>query len=209
VIDGEIVALDQEGKPGFHLLLGYGGEAAEIVLYAFDLLMIRGKDVRLWPLEERRGHLFGIARQLPASIRYSERFDTPLRDLISTVGQHPPNSNSRVTSRHLRSGEDRDAALHVEFVAAVGVDMVPDRRGDGEPVAWREPIGPMGLGENLLKHEDVDEDHAILKQVQAEHADLLILAPVANQLAASGEEHEVIGTVPVLDDIEPIIDFPS
>lgn len=42
----------------FHLLLGYGGEAAEVVLYAFDLLMFRGKDVRLWPLEERRGRLF-------------------------------------------------------------------------------------------------------------------------------------------------------
>ena len=54
VIDGEIVALDQEGKPAFHLLLGYGGEAAEIVVYAFDLLMFQGKDLRLWPLEERR-----------------------------------------------------------------------------------------------------------------------------------------------------------
>jgi ATP-dependent DNA ligase len=29
VIDGEVVALDQEGKPAFHLLVGYGGEAAE------------------------------------------------------------------------------------------------------------------------------------------------------------------------------------
>jgi DNA ligase D-like protein (predicted ligase) len=87
VIDGEIVALDREGKPAFHLLLGYRGEAAEVVLYAFDLLMFRGKDVRLWPLEERRGHLFEIARQLPASIRYSESFDTPLPDLISTVRQ--------------------------------------------------------------------------------------------------------------------------
>jgi hypothetical protein len=100
-------------------------------------------------------------------------------------------------------------ALHVEFVAAVGIDVVPDQRGDGVPVAWREPIGPMGLGENLLKHEGVDEDHAVLKQVQAEHADLLILAPIAGELAASGEEHEVIGAVPVLDDVEPIVDFPS
>jgi ATP-dependent DNA ligase len=41
-------------SPAFHLLLGYGGEAAEVVLYVFDLLMFRGKDVRLWPLEEGR-----------------------------------------------------------------------------------------------------------------------------------------------------------
>jgi ATP-dependent DNA ligase len=34
-----------------------GSEAAEIVLYTFDLLMLRGTDVRLWPLDERRERL--------------------------------------------------------------------------------------------------------------------------------------------------------
>jgi hypothetical protein len=40
--------------------LGYDGEAAEVVLYAFDLLMFRGKDVRLWPSRggAPRGSLF-------------------------------------------------------------------------------------------------------------------------------------------------------
>jgi hypothetical protein len=40
---------------------GYDGEAAEVVLYAFDLLMFRGKDVRLWPSSRGgppRGSLF-------------------------------------------------------------------------------------------------------------------------------------------------------
>jgi len=54
IIDGEIVALDPAGKPSFGLLQGFGSEASALVLYAFDLLMLRGKDVRLWPLEERR-----------------------------------------------------------------------------------------------------------------------------------------------------------
>jgi hypothetical protein len=36
----------------------YDGEGAEVVVYAFDLLMFRGKDVRLWPLEGRPGDLF-------------------------------------------------------------------------------------------------------------------------------------------------------
>ena len=65
----------------------------------------------------------------------------------------------------------------------------------------------MGSGENLLQHEGVDEDHAVLKQVQAQHAEFLVLATVAAEFAAPGEEHEVIGIVPVLDDIEPIVDF--
>lgn len=52
VIDGEIVALDEHGKPSFNLLQGLGGEASAILLYTFDLLMLRGKDVRLRPLDE-------------------------------------------------------------------------------------------------------------------------------------------------------------
>ena len=56
VIDGEVVALDENGKPSFNLLQGFGNAQA-IVLYAFDLLMLRGKDVRLWPLEEQRGQV--------------------------------------------------------------------------------------------------------------------------------------------------------
>jgi bifunctional non-homologous end joining protein LigD len=53
VIDGEIVALDEKGKPSFNLLQGFGNAQA-IVLYAFDLLMLNGKDVRMWPLVDRR-----------------------------------------------------------------------------------------------------------------------------------------------------------
>jgi hypothetical protein len=40
------------------LFAGYGGEAAEVMLYAFDLLMFWGKDMRLWPFEARRSRLF-------------------------------------------------------------------------------------------------------------------------------------------------------
>src|SRR5438105_12377807 len=42
VVDGEIVALDENGKPSFNLLQGFGSAQA-IVLYAFDLLMMQGK----------------------------------------------------------------------------------------------------------------------------------------------------------------------
>ena len=87
VIDGEIVALDQHGKPSFNFLQGFG-EAAGIVLYTFDLLMLRGKDIRSWPLEKRREQLHEIGRQLPPEIRYSERFDAPLPELKAVVRQH-------------------------------------------------------------------------------------------------------------------------
>jgi DNA ligase D-like protein (predicted ligase) len=88
VIDGEIVALDETGKPSFNLLQGFGGGASAIVLYAFDLLMWRGQDVRLSPLEERREQLRQIIPHLPEAIRFSETFDVPLSELIREVRQH-------------------------------------------------------------------------------------------------------------------------
>ena len=88
VIDGEIVALDESGKPSFNLLQGFGGRASAIVLYAFDLLMLRGSDVRLLPLEEHREQLREIVHRMPDTIRYSETFNVPLPELMQTVRKH-------------------------------------------------------------------------------------------------------------------------
>jgi bifunctional non-homologous end joining protein LigD len=74
VIDGEVVALDEHGRPSFDMLQGLGTGIPIIVLYAFDMLMLRGRDVRLWPLEERRGQLRELVSTLPDLIRYSETF---------------------------------------------------------------------------------------------------------------------------------------
>jgi bifunctional non-homologous end joining protein LigD len=77
VIDGEIVALDEHGKPSFDLLQGIGMGEPLIVLYAFDLLMPRGKDLRLCPLQDRRSELRAIRHNLPDTARYSETFAVP------------------------------------------------------------------------------------------------------------------------------------
>ena len=87
VIDGEIVALDERGNHSFNLLQGIG-EPAAAVMYAFDLLMLRGKDMRLWPLEERRQQLHEITRHLLDNIGFSETFTVPLSELVSAVRQH-------------------------------------------------------------------------------------------------------------------------
>jgi ATP-dependent DNA ligase len=57
-------------QEGHQWRCGYGGETAKVVLFAFDLLMFGGKDVRPWPLEERRGSLFerGRMRKSTASL---------------------------------------------------------------------------------------------------------------------------------------------
>jgi bifunctional non-homologous end joining protein LigD len=105
IIDGEIVALDEHHKPSFNLLQGLGSPE-EIVLYAFDLLMLDGRDVRPWPLDERREKLRQLINSLPATIRYSETFNVPLAELTSAVRKNHLEGivAKRVTSQY-RSGE--------------------------------------------------------------------------------------------------------
>src|SRR5689334_12988179 len=59
-IDGEIVAIDERGRPSFQALQHRGGQRAHIVYYAFDLLHLEGKNLTGRPLEERRTKLAEI-----------------------------------------------------------------------------------------------------------------------------------------------------
>ena len=85
--------------------------------------------------------------------------------------------------------------------------MAPDQRRQGRVVAWRHGLLPARARQDLLDHEGVDVDHAVLNQVQREHADLVVLAAIAGHLTAPGEEHEVCGAVPLLDDVQPLVDL--
>ncbi len=73
VIDGEIVALDENGTPRFELL--HGGRGA--VLFAFDLLWLDGQDLRARPLEERRDLLVSVLSNAPEGVRLAERVEGP------------------------------------------------------------------------------------------------------------------------------------
>ena len=58
VVDGEIVAVDANGRPSFQALQHRSGHPDHIVtFYAFDLLHLDGRDLTGEPLSERRGHL--------------------------------------------------------------------------------------------------------------------------------------------------------
>ena len=45
VIDGELVALDEEGKPSFNALQNYDATATTIVYYVFDVMVFKSRDV--------------------------------------------------------------------------------------------------------------------------------------------------------------------
>jgi DNA ligase D-like protein (predicted ligase) len=64
VVDGEIVAVDGQGRPSFQALQNRGSFPQHtIVFYAFDLLHVDGKDITRLPLEERKARLADVVRE--------------------------------------------------------------------------------------------------------------------------------------------------
>ena len=59
MVDGEVVALDEAGRPLFNALQNYGSSKAPLLYYVFDVLTIRGRDVTGEPLSSRREFLDG------------------------------------------------------------------------------------------------------------------------------------------------------
>ncbi len=86
VIDGEIVALDETGRPSFKTLQNFGSGPAPLHFYVFDVLILAGRSVMNEPLIQRRAML--EARVLPnlsEPIRYSPQLEASLNDLIQSV----------------------------------------------------------------------------------------------------------------------------
>jgi bifunctional non-homologous end joining protein LigD len=86
VVDGEIVVLDEQGKPDFNALQGWKRYRDENVIfyYVFDLLWLDGYDLRNIPLIERKEIL---SQLVPGNslIRYSDYIEQYGRELFDTV----------------------------------------------------------------------------------------------------------------------------
>jgi bifunctional non-homologous end joining protein LigD len=85
VVDGEIVALDEAGKPSFNALQNYGSAATPLVYYVFDVLVLKGRDLRGQTLEQRRAKLDKVLSPLDEPIRASPVLPGSLNDLIRAV----------------------------------------------------------------------------------------------------------------------------
>jgi DNA ligase D-like protein (predicted ligase) len=86
VIDGEIVALDEAGRPSFGALQNAVSSTTPIVYFVFDVLVLAGRNVMSEPLEARRKLL--ERRVLPTlgdPVRYIGELDATLRDLVESV----------------------------------------------------------------------------------------------------------------------------
>lgn len=86
VVDGEIVAFDETGRPSFGALQNYGSPTAPVAYYLFDVMVLGGRDVTGERLDARRRLL--EERVLPTvtePVRYAAPFDADLQVLIDSV----------------------------------------------------------------------------------------------------------------------------
>src|SRR5213594_38942 len=87
VIDGEVVALDDEGRSSFQLLQAreMEGRKSPIYLYAFDLLQLDGKSLIGLPLEARKNVLEKLCAGAGEPIRYSGAIGNDAKRLLEEV----------------------------------------------------------------------------------------------------------------------------
>ncbi len=81
VVDGEIVALDENGAPDFAALQAAlsDEDTGRLIFFAFDLLFVDGEDLRKQPLADRKERLHdilskAIGKKTSSLIRYVEHF---------------------------------------------------------------------------------------------------------------------------------------
>lgn len=87
VIDGEIVALDEEGRSSFQLLqaLEIEGRKSPLRFYVFDLLQLDGKSLLQLPLEQRKQLLGKLCEAVGDPIRYSGEIGGDAKSLLAEV----------------------------------------------------------------------------------------------------------------------------
>ncbi|HYF07747.1 MAG TPA: DNA ligase D, partial [Acetobacteraceae bacterium] len=87
ILDGELVAPDDEGNPDFAQLQAAmeAGTTARLMFYAFDLLAEGGRSLLDTPLRQRKERLRTLLAKAPESIVYVEHFTEPAEALLNSA----------------------------------------------------------------------------------------------------------------------------
>jgi bifunctional non-homologous end joining protein LigD len=139
LLDGEVVVLDEAGRPSFQALQGRARRAGEDpgaalaapgTLFAFDLLALGDRDLRPLPLRERKRLLAGVVPRL-GPVRYADHVEAKGRALFEEVtarglegivakdGAAPYRAGRSAAWRKLRAERASDFAV-VGFTAPRG-----------------------------------------------------------------------------------------
>jgi bifunctional non-homologous end joining protein LigD len=85
VLDGEVVALDPQGRPNFQELQNSRSTRQPIVYYVFDVLNYDGRDLKGVPLAERRKLLDAMAGDFRDPIRVAAALESSATEIVSQV----------------------------------------------------------------------------------------------------------------------------
>jgi bifunctional non-homologous end joining protein LigD len=87
ILDGEIVALDDAGRPAFQLLQNarQGGGRVPTLFYAFDLLHLDGRPLMTVPIEERKASLAALLADAPEKLRLSPVFKKDPAEFLADI----------------------------------------------------------------------------------------------------------------------------
>jgi bifunctional non-homologous end joining protein LigD len=98
IVDGEVVALDDQGRPSFSLLQELTGrQSSQLVYQAFDLLYLDGRSLLSVPLEDRKRLLSMVLRGGDRRVRYADHVvregvafmaAAARQDLEGIIGKH-------------------------------------------------------------------------------------------------------------------------
>jgi len=137
--DGEIVVLNDEGKPSFNLLqLAFDvSKPRSIIYYLFDVPYCAGEDLRGLPLIERRARLADVLGDGSDAVRFSAALDGDIHDLIGSAcelgleGIIGKRKGSRYVSRRSDDWIKLKCSLRQEFVIGGFTDPEGSRSGFG------------------------------------------------------------------------------
>ena len=86
VIDGEVIALDDDGRPSFNILQSHGSSTGQVLYFVFDVMVLAGRDVMQEPLAVRRELLEKkILPTLGEPVRYAAPLEASLPVLLESV----------------------------------------------------------------------------------------------------------------------------
>jgi len=85
VVDGELVALDDHGRPEFNLLQNFRGAASRVHYYIFDILCCEGRDLTRLPLVERGALLKSLVRVGDKRIRIADYIEAGASEVLAAV----------------------------------------------------------------------------------------------------------------------------
>ena len=85
ILDGEVVMLDEAGRPSFNLLQGRARADTDAFFYVFDILALDGKQLLQTPLDKRRAILRDLLAGSVDPIRLSSELDGAAKAVTSAV----------------------------------------------------------------------------------------------------------------------------